>query len=108
MGEFFNRAGKSISIAKYRALHADDTYKRVAETMLPDGKWISTVWLGSNHAFGDNPPLIFETMVFAPGDSLDELAMRRYQTEEAALIGHELIVLRWSIKWALCSQQEAE
>ena len=26
--------------------------------------WVSTVWLGSDMAFGDGTPLIFETMAF--------------------------------------------
>ncbi len=36
--------------------------------------WISTLWLGINHNYGDGPPLIFETMVF--GGEHDEEMMR--------------------------------
>jgi hypothetical protein len=30
------------------------------------GERLSTVWLGLDHQYGDGPPLIFETMLFAP------------------------------------------
>jgi hypothetical protein len=39
-------------------------YARVAETTLKDGTWISTVWIGLDHQFGEGKPLIFETMAF--------------------------------------------
>lgn len=58
--------------------------RRVAETTI-DGFWISTVFLGMNHNFGEGEPLLFETMVFAreeggtePADTVDfRLAMLR-------------------------------
>lgn len=98
MTTYFNRKGKPINQSEYGRLHDDHEYRWVAETTLPDGKWISTVWLGLNYAFDDgSPPLIFETMVFNSQESLDDLDMRRYQTEEGARIGHELTVLQYSL-----------
>ena len=98
MSEYFNRKGRPISKTKYFELHADDEYRRVAETTLPDGKWISTVWLGRNYNFADDsPPLIFETVVFSPLGSHAVLMTRRYQTEEGARIGHELSVIQWTL-----------
>jgi hypothetical protein len=35
----------------------------VAKTTTPNGD-VSTVFIGSNHQFGEGPPLIFETMIF--------------------------------------------
>ena len=97
MSEYFNRKGRPISKTEYFKLHADDEYRWVAETTLPDGKWVSTVWLGRNHAPDDNsPPLIFETLVFSPLGSHAVLMTRRYETEEGARIGHELAVLQWA------------
>ena len=32
------------------------------------GEKLSTVWLGLDHSWGGGPPLIFETMLFAPTD----------------------------------------
>ena len=49
--------------------------------------WVSTVFLGLNHQYGDHgPPLLFETMVFR-NDSGEE--MWRYSTYEEALKGHK-------------------
>ena len=100
MSDYFNRKGWPISKTEYFKLHADKDYVRVAETTLPDGKWVSTVWLGYNYNFGDEgPPLIFETMVFPSKKNLVEVDMRRYQTEEGATFGHEMMVLRekWQV-----------
>lgn len=76
--------------------------KRVAETTLPDGKWVSTVWLGLCHSFHgltgeetSDPHLIFETMVFPSEDNLSELAQNRYATEQEALQGHAEMVKEW-------------
>ena len=49
---------------------------------------VSTVFLGLNHAFGDGPPLWFETMVF--GGELDQ-EQERYSTIEQARLGHAQI-----------------
>ncbi len=76
--------------------YEDPEYKRVAETTLPDGKWVSTVWLGLDHQYGEGPPLIFETMVFKSKDELNEQEMARYSTLEEAQAGHEEMVKRWS------------
>lgn len=73
--------------------NADD--RRVAETQVGD-VWISTVYLGLDHQWGDGPPLIFETMAFsAPkgkADFGDELYCDRYSTEEEAQAGHDSAV----------------
>ena len=73
----------------------DPEYKRVAETTLTDGTWISTVWVGLDMQFGDGPPLIFETMVFLSKDNLDEQDMDRYSTLEEAMEGHDRMVKQW-------------
>lgn len=53
--------------------------------------WVSTVWLGMNHRFGDGPPLIFETMVFG-GEYNDE--QWRWSTPPEARAGHAAVVER--------------
>lgn len=70
--------------------------KRVAETTLPNGRWVSTVWLGLNHQYGDGPPLIFETMVFPNQKDMGELDCDRYSTEAEALAGHAAMVDKWT------------
>lgn len=53
---------------------------------------VSTVFLGLNHSLQPGPPLIFETMVFAPdGNASDDHEMRRYSTWAEAEAGHERI-----------------
>lgn len=113
---YYDRSGNVISFRDWARLKAwDETrqreYTRVAQTTVGD-YWISTVWIGLNHNFGDGPPLIFETMVFnksfpdqPPLSELfnsdverpeftnwTDLDMRRYSTEEEALLGHEEMV----------------
>jgi hypothetical protein len=53
--------------------------------------YISTVWLGLDHGGNPNKPLIFETMVFGPDETCDELT-EQYHTKEEALAGHDRIV----------------
>lgn len=72
--------------------------RKVAKDILPDGKRVSTVFLGLDHNYGNGLPLIFETMVFpSEGDSSD-LDMDRYSTEEQALEGHKRMVEKWRKK----------
>lgn len=54
---------------------------------------VSTVFLGLNHAWGDGPPLVFETMTFDHRDSktCDEYQWR-YSTLDEAEAGHRAIV----------------
>jgi len=66
----------------------------VKQETLPDGRWVSTVWLGIDHNFGSGPPLIFETMVFSDEHDLLELYCQRYSTEVEAIAGHAEIVRR--------------
>lgn len=76
---------------------ADFSYKCVKQEELPDGKFVSTVWLGLDYSyFGEaHGPLIFETMVFPKRGEFGELDMDRYSTEEEALIGHAEMVKKW-------------
>lgn len=59
------------------------------------GFWVSTVWLGLDHSWGeDSEPLIFESMVFYKGHS--DLDMNRYTTKAQAKAGHAQMVKNWS------------
>ena len=74
----------------------DIDYKRIAQTILPDGKLVSTVWLGLNHNYGSGPPLIFETMVFEAGRGGGEVDTERYSTLAEAQDGHHEMVRKWT------------
>jgi len=72
----------------------DKAYKVVKQERLWYGAWLSTVWLGLDHRYGEGPPLIFESMLFAPGTA-HELDMDRYATEAEAAAGHERMRKQW-------------
>jgi hypothetical protein len=58
----------------------------IASDVLESGIRVSTVYLGLNHAYGDGPPLLWETMTF-PGCDICE----RYSSVEQAIEGHKAI-----------------
>lgn len=97
MGEYYDRQGQPMTMREWAtSFETNRDLKRVAETTLPNGRWVSTVWLGIDHAFGSGPPLIFETMVFgSTGES--DLDCERYSTEAEALAGHARLVEKWSV-----------
>jgi hypothetical protein len=93
----YDRNGRPISLQEWSRLFEDKTYQIILQERTVTGAWVSTVWLGLNHNFlDDGPPLIFETMVFLErGNRRDELACRRYATEDEARQGHADIVARF-------------
>lgn len=64
----------------------EDAY-RVARTELDDGRYVSTVFLGLDHQWGEGPPLLFETMVFPECEDYE-----RYATWDEAVAGHDQVV----------------
>lgn len=80
---YYDRTGQPISIAQWGELLTDE-YKRVVYDQIGDVK-VSTVWLGIDHSFGADVPIIFETMIF--GGEYDS-HLRRYATEADAIKGH--------------------
>ena len=73
--------------------------KLIKQETLPNGKWVSTVFLGLNHSFSEKGmPLIFETMVFPKKGKWGELDMVRYSTYEGAEEGHKEMVKKWRKK----------
>ena len=86
LDDYYDRQGRPISAEDWvKPVYRSREYKRVAEDHVGD-IYISTVWLGFNHQYGEGPPLIFETMIFGSGDH-DEW-YRRYSTEAEAKAGH--------------------
>ncbi len=105
-GMYYKRDGTEITFDEWTAYmyetgdqDAWQKLKRIAETTVGDW-WISTVYLGMNHAIGGGPPLIFETMIFpteAAVQDTDESRwgerwQDRYSTEEQAIAGHAATV----------------
>jgi hypothetical protein len=89
---YYDREGNPITMEAWCVLlgrkHSEEEYGRVAITVIDDSS-ISTVWLGLNHNWRGNPPLIFETMVF--GGPLNGQQWR-YSSEAQALAGHDQVV----------------
>ena len=94
MMELYILEEKEPVLIKDRLLWArffENTESRiVAYTTIEDIR-ISTVFLGTDHRFGDGPPLLFETLVF---DGELDGEMDRYSTWEEAEKGHDEMVKR--------------
>lgn len=95
-----------------RWMEANHNKRRVAQDTV-DRYWISTVFLGLNHSWGDGPPLLFETLVFDraetkviewPGGRVREFHPniedygRRWHTWEEAEAGHAKVVRQMKAK----------
>lgn len=91
-GHHYGRDGEPISMRSWCRIRefAKETI-RVAEDRVGP-YWISTVWIGLDHGFGQTAPLIFETMVFNRETDESDLDCRRYSTEAEALWGHAQMV----------------
>ena len=56
---------------------------------------VSTVFLGLDHSFGQDPPLLFKTVVFGGGADQEQV---RYSTWDEAAAGHKEMVERIKAK----------
>lgn len=79
------------NILEWAAWFAQNQETRVVvKTELSSGTTVSTVFLGIDHGFHGDEPVLWETMMFG-GDY--DLACDRYRSRNDALVGHELWVL---------------
>lgn len=94
---YYDRKGRPMDLTDWAQHLEDRDYAVVAQHWIR-GWMVSTVWLGLDHSFSliqGTPPVIFETMVFPPGDEAGEHGPRseeyceRYRTEDAAQAGHD-------------------
>ena len=93
----YDRDGNEITTEQWSAMLAqkEPDMRRVAKAVLPDGRVVSTVWLGLDHRFGEGKPLIFETMVFGSEGDFASLDCERYETLSDAEYGHHGMVDKW-------------
>jgi hypothetical protein len=61
---FYLRDGSVTDEATWSAKQDDPAYLQVDKTTLPNGLWVSTIWIGVDGVPPSNPPSIFETVVF--------------------------------------------
>jgi hypothetical protein len=96
-GRLSDPNGRDVVLAWGREF--EDLDKRVVARDDVDGCLVSTIFLGLDHAWGDGPPILFETMAFsaatkrvellsAARDVHETLHERRYATYDEALAGH--------------------
>lgn len=78
--------------------------KTVVEQHGENAAKVSTVFLGLDHAFGDGPPVLFETMVFG-GD--DDGYQRRYRSWAEAALGHAETVATLAARESLHEDEPA-
>ena len=94
---YYLRDGTPTDADTWRGLQGDASYAQVEKTTLPNGRWISTIWLGIQHegeASADAPEL-FESVVF-DADTQQPLATVRHATEREARAAHERLVEEWA------------
>lgn len=104
---YYDKQANPIGMMEWVRLSQDYSYKCIGYTVMPNGDFVSTTWLGLDHGFSfpeeNLPPVIFETMIFHKLDEPErDIAggehshsgreQWRYRTEEAAIRGHERIV----------------
>lgn len=91
MGEYYDMQGNPIDMQEWVVLFGKKE-RIIKQETLPNGKFVSTVYLGLDHSFGMGGPLIFETMVFPNKGSWNDIDMERYATLEEAKEGHKRMV----------------
>lgn len=93
---YYDRKGQPMEMLAWAEKCEDHDYRIVAQHWVR-GWMVSTVWLGIDHGFGHtHAPVIFETMIFPPGDEAGEAGIYgsedyqdRYSTEAASQAGHD-------------------
>jgi hypothetical protein len=92
----WDRSGRPMSMADWCEKFEDPSYKQIDKYQ---GRFcfVSTVWLGIDHGYGDKL-LIFESMVFFFGHGID---CDRYTTIEEAREGHKRMVKEYAWRFDL-------
>lgn len=103
LGDFYYFLNEDKTV---RICSLEEFIKQMHEMRINDSKhvakefisnyWISTVWLGINHMWGEGPAILFETMILNK-DTNDWLDYQvRYATWEQAVEGHKR-----AVQWVL-------
>lgn len=89
-----NKQPYEVSLEESYKLYSDINMKVVQQDKLDNGMFVSTVFLGMDHGWGDKTdpeykPVLFETMIFDDSrDSDTDDYQERYTSYEDALEGH--------------------
>lgn len=98
MDRFYDKQGKAISLGAWGKLFEDHEYKAIRKSYTPEGTyWVSTVWLGIEHGYKEDKPLIFESMVFGTGTNASEsFDQVRYTGIQDAIKGHNKLLIKYT------------
>lgn len=94
MDNYIERDGVPVVVSdinEWARWHKNQDNRRVALDTLAGGVQVSTVFLGIDHSFGGDTPILYETMVFG-GVLSDEC--ERYATRKEAEAGHAAMIKR--------------
>ena len=99
------RGWRPVDVMVWAEMFEDFAIRRVGQTTIYRfgvHVWISTMFLGLDHQWGEGPPLLYETMVFG-GPDHDDYLERETSRSDAAWT-HEIAVqqqrdLSWKV-WA--------
>ena len=94
---YYLRDGSPTDAETWKALQADAGYVQVQKTMLPNGRWISTIWLGidQREALSDDAPFLFESVVFDDA-TRRPLATLKHTSEADAVTAHQRLIEQWA------------
>jgi hypothetical protein len=95
----------SCTILEWASFFSANPKRRIVEQTDLDHVYVSTVFLGLDHRWGEGPPLVFETMTFSQERHSVDLGERstevresfdqwRYSTWDDAVAGHKAAVRR--------------
>jgi hypothetical protein len=89
-----NRAVPVADVLTWGRWYEANNARRIVKQEQVGEFFVSTVFLGLDHAWGPSArPVLFETMVF-PHDTVRDLHCERYSTWAEAATGHEAVVAR--------------
>lgn len=98
--EYFDRNGKRITMMSWARAMENPKYRVLASTNI-EHYVVSTVWFGIDMDVMNlireepAPPMMFESAIFVVpqgNDRWESLELRRYRTEQEAMVGHTELV----------------
>lgn len=95
----FDRQGDPLTLGEWAVLFEGRSYRYLAEAILPNRRWIATIWQGINHELNE-PPIVLQSGVFhldpeaaRLSEPLEELF---HSSETEALDAHDALVRKWA------------
>jgi hypothetical protein len=96
---FFDRDLEPLTLGQFGMLFDSRSYRLLAQSTLPSGQWVATIWRGLNEE-GAEPPVVFETSVFPAPPKSGQLGLALYREEHGseveAMTRHDSIVEEWT------------